>query len=128
MQSLVSMFQKLRWKLTLSYSAVTVSALLVIVLILGALLFSRVLLPLDMLDGTITPTTWIQLVRNDNPELFRYILSQEPIDTELISHILQESEFQVTFYDLLRVGDLELRLRTVGEASSLLLDTSGNLL
>lgn len=128
MQSLGSMFQKLRWKLTLSYSAVTVSALLVIVLILGALLFSRVLLPLDMLDGTITPTTWIQLVRNDNPELFRYILSQEPIDTELISHILQESEFQVTFYDLLRVGDLELRLRTVGEASSLLLDTSGNLL
>ncbi len=128
MQSLVSRFQKLRWKLTLSYSAVTVSALLVIVLILGALLFSRVLLPVDMLDGAITPTTWIQLVRNDTPELFRYILSQEPIDTELISHILQESEFQVTFFDLLRVGDLELRLRTVGEASSLLLDTSGNLL
>jgi len=122
------MFQKLRWKLTLSYSAVTVSALLVIVLILGALLFSRVLLPLDILNSQLSPTAWIQIIRNDAPELFEHVLSQEPIDTELITLLLQEGDLQITYYDLLRVGDLDLQLRTVGQGSSLLLDSNGILL
>jgi NarL family two-component system sensor histidine kinase LiaS len=105
-----------------------VSVLLVVVLILGALLFSRALIPLDLLSTTITPAAWIQLLRNDAPDLFRHVLSQDPIDTDLITYLLQEGELQITFFDLLRIGDLKLRLGSVGEASSLILDSEGVLL
>ena len=128
MQSLVSTFQRLRWKLTLRSMLVTVSALLVVVLILGALLLSRILLPLDLLNSEISPTTWIQLVRNDVPELFRYILTQDPIDTDLLQLLLEQGELQTTVADLLQVGDLELRIRTIGRGTSLLLDSEGTLI
>jgi len=45
-------FRRLQWKLTLSYAAVTVGSLLIIVLILGYLLFSRVFIPVDIYDCT----------------------------------------------------------------------------
>ncbi len=121
-------FQRLRWKLTLRSMIVTVSALLVVVLILGALLLSRVLLPLDILDAELSPTNWIQIIRNDVPYLFEYVLSQEPIDTELISKLLQEGELQITLSELLRVGDIELELKTVGRGTTVLLDSDGILL
>jgi NarL family two-component system sensor histidine kinase LiaS len=105
-----------------------VSALLVVVLILGGLLFSRVLVPLDVLNTASSPSAWIQLVRNDAPNFWRHVLSQEPIDTDLIDFILKEGELQVTFFDLLQVGDLELRIGSVGKASSLILDSKGRLL
>ncbi len=128
MRSRISAFQTLRWKLSLQYSAVTVSALFVVVLVLGAMLVSRVMLPLDLLDTSLSPTAWIQIVRNDYPELLRHILSQDPIDTVLISRFLEEGELQITLSDLLRVGDIEVQLRTVGQGSSLLLDSKGILL
>lgn len=124
----VSSFQRLRWKLTLRSTLVTVGALLVVVLVLGALLFSRVLLPLEILNTSFTPTNWVQIIRNDSPDLIRAILAQDPVDTALIETIMQEGELQVTFSDLLRVGDIELQLRTVGQSSSLLLDHKGILL
>jgi signal transduction histidine kinase len=128
MGSWLSTFQRLRWKLTLRSMLVTVGALLVVVLILGGLLLSRVLLPLDILSTQVPPATWIQVVRNDMPYLVRHILSQDPVDTELIQLLLAEGELQISFFDLLHVGDLELRLRTVGKGSSLLLDSEGTLL
>lgn len=48
-------FRRLQWKLTLSYAAVTVGSLLIVVLILGYLMFSRAFIPLDLYDSLVTP-------------------------------------------------------------------------
>jgi NarL family two-component system sensor histidine kinase LiaS len=128
MTSLVQTFQKLRWKLTLSYSAVTVSALLVVVLILGLLLFSQVLVPLDILNSVLTPQAWIDKSIETAPAVYRYVLSQDPADTQLIAMMMEEGDLQITYFDVLRIGDLHIRLRTVGEGSVLLLDREGVLL
>jgi signal transduction histidine kinase len=128
MQSWVSTFQRLRWKLTLSYSAVTVSALLVVVLILGLLIFSQVLVPLDILNSVLSPRAWIEKARDTSPSVYRYVLSHDPPDTQLIGMMMEEGDLQITYFDVLRIGDLQLRLRTVGEGSILLVDRTGILL
>jgi NarL family two-component system sensor histidine kinase LiaS len=128
MDSLRNTLPKLRWKLTLSYSAVTVSALLVVVLILGFLLFSSVLVPLDILNSVLTPEAWIERSRETAPSIYRYVLAKDPPDTQLIAMMMEEGDLQITYFDVLRVGDLQLRLRTVAEGSVLLVDREGVLL
>jgi NarL family two-component system sensor histidine kinase LiaS len=120
--------RQLRWKLTLSYSAVTVGALLVVVLILGILLFSKVLVPLDILNSVLTSEAWIQLARDNAPSVWRYILSQRPIDQHLLSLLMQNYDLQVTYFDLFRIGDLQIRFRTLGEGTVFLIDSDGILL
>ena len=85
-------FRRLQWKLTLSYTAVTVGTLLVVVFILGFLLFSSVLVPLDILNSVLSPKGWIQAVNDNLLPQWQYILSQEPIDTRLISFMFQQDE------------------------------------
>lgn len=121
-------FRQLRWRLTLSYTAVTVGALLVVVLISGYVLFSKVLVPLDVLSGVLSPKAWIQIVSSNAPAKWQYILSQEPIDTRLLSAVLQDGDLQVTHFDLFRIGDLQIRLRTAGRGSVLFVDPDGILL
>ena len=120
--------RRLQWKLTLSYTAVTVSSLLVVVLILGYLLFSSVLVPLDILNTILSPKAWIQIASSNAPPIWRYVLTQKPIDTRLLSMMLQEGDLQITHLDLFRIGDLQLRLRTAGQGSVILIDPDGILL
>lgn len=121
-------FHRLQWKLTLSYSAVTVGSLLVVVLILGFLLFSRVLVPLEIVNSVLSPNAWIRVVRENSSPMWNSILSQEPIDTNLVSRVLQEGDLQISSFDLLRVGDLQLRMRIVGQGSVLFVDPDGILI
>lgn len=124
----VRIFRRLQWKLTLSYAAVTVSTLLVIVCLLGVLLFSRVLVPLDILDSVLSAEAWIKIAgENASPE-WRYLLSQDPIDTQLISMMLQSGDLQVTHFDLFRIGDLQVQIRTTSQGSVLIADSEGILL
>jgi len=122
-------FRRLQWKLTLSYTAVTVGTLLVVVFILGFLLFSSVLVPLDILNSVLSPKGWIQAVNDNLLPQWQYILSQEPIDTRLISFMFQQDEdLQITYFDLFRVGALQIRLRTTGQMSIILVDPAGTVL
>ena len=121
-------FQRLQWKLTLSYTAVTMGSLLAIVLIFGYLLFSRVLVPIDILNTVLSPKAWIQIVSQNVPPEWRYLLSQKPVDTELLSMLLMDDELQITFFDLFQIGDLEVRVRTAGRGSIFILDPEGILL
>jgi NarL family two-component system sensor histidine kinase LiaS len=121
-------FRRLQWKLTLSYTAVTVGSLLVIVLILGYLLFSTVLVPIDILNSVLTPNAWIQIVSQNAPPEWRYILSQKPVDTQLLSMLLRDDELQITFFDLFQIGDLQVRVRTTGQGSVFIIDPEGILL
>ena len=81
-------FRRLQWKLTLSYTAVTVGSLLIIVIILGGLLFARVFIPLDIYDSEISPKDWIRLVSEDSSHIWNPVLSQETIDTDLILSLI----------------------------------------
>lgn len=128
MKAVPDPLRALRWKLALSYSAVTVGALLVVVTIGGALVFSRALIPLDVLEGVLSPRTWIRIVSENAPPTWRYLLSQDPIDTDLVSMMLRDGDLQVTYFDLLQVGDLQVRLRTTGQGSVLLIGPEGALL
>jgi signal transduction histidine kinase len=118
----------LQWKLTLSYSAVTVGSLFVVVLILGYLLFSKVFIPIDIYNRVLTPEEWIRIITENDAGLVRSILSQEPIDTDLIAVLMQEGELTITENDLINIGDFQIRLRTEGRGSTFLLDHEGVLL
>ncbi len=128
MTSLLQGSRNLRWKLTLSYTAVTVGSLLLIVFILGLMLFARVLVPLDILNTVLSPKAWIEMVSMNTPPEWGYVLSQRPIDTQLIQMVLRSDDLQVTHFDLFRIGDLQLRMRTTGQGSVLLVDPDGILL
>lgn len=121
-------FHRLQWKLTFSYTAVTMVSLLIIVLILGYLLFSTVLVPLDILNSVLSPKTWVQVVSQNVPPEWRYILSQEPVDTNLLSMLIRDDELQISFLDLFKIGDLQVRVRTTGKGSILIIDPEGILL
>ena len=96
--------------------------MLVAVIILGYLLFSLVLVPLDILNSVLSPKAWIQVVsENASPE-WQYVLSQEPIYTRFVSMLLKGGDVQITHIDLFRIGDLQIRLRTAGQGSVILVD------
>jgi signal transduction histidine kinase len=120
--------RQLRWKMTLSYTAVTVGSLLVVVFVLALLLFSRILVPQDVL----TPERWIQLVRSQAPPAWKYALAQPHIDTELVSLMVQETAqdrlIQITHAEPFRIGDMQLMVRTVGTGDVLLVGADGTLL
>jgi NarL family two-component system sensor histidine kinase LiaS len=123
-----SLFRRLQWKLTLSYTAVTVGSLLIVVLILGGMLFTRLFIPLDIYPVVLSPRDWIRIVRETDATIWQTILTQEPIDTRLISALLSEADLQVSHFDVLQIGDFQIRLRTVGQVSVLLVDSDGILL
>jgi signal transduction histidine kinase len=120
--------RRLQWKLTLSYTAVTVGSLFVLVVILGYLLFSKVLVPLDILNSVLSPKAWIQIASESVPPEWRHMLSQDPIDTRLVSMLLREGDLQITHFDLFRIGDLQFQIRTAGQGSILLVDEAGILI
>ncbi|HDD55069.1 MAG: hypothetical protein DRI65_03095 [Chloroflexota bacterium] len=61
-------------------------------------------------------------------EKWQYILSQDPIDTELVSLTLRNGDLQITYFDILQIGDLQIRARTLGEGSVIIVNPQGILL
>jgi len=64
-------FRRLQWKLTLSYSAVTVGSLFVVVLILGYLLFSKAFVPIEIYNRVLTPDVRRQNFSDTRGDLLR---------------------------------------------------------
>jgi len=127
-KELLKPFKKLQWKLTLSYTSVTVGSLIVVVLVLSYLLFSYVLVPYQILATALSPEAWINVASQNSPKRWQHILSQDPIDTELVSLLLQVGDLQISHFDILQIGDLQVRLRTLGEGSVLIVGPDGTLL
>jgi signal transduction histidine kinase len=123
--------RKLRWKLTLSYTAVTVGSLLVVVLAFGLLLFSIILVPRDYL----TPGVWAQVVRREWGSLWSYVLAQPDVDTDLVSLTLRMGDstmpprsFQASHLEPFRIGHMLFQIRTIGTGDVLLVGADGTLL
>jgi len=131
-RNLSNAFRRLRWKLTLSYTAVTVGALLVVVVILGVLLSSQLLAP----NNVLSPDVLVSLARESTPPALSYVLSQSPVDTDLLSLMLEDRQeeypegknFQITYSDLFRLRDLQITARTLGRGDTLIVGSDRTLL
>lgn len=121
-------FRRLQWKLTLSYTGVTLGSLLVAVFVLGYLLFSRVFIPIDVYKSVLTPRDWFRILNETSSSLLSRIMEQDPPDPNLISFVMDEADLQITNYDILQIGDFQVQLRTVGRGSAILVDSDGILL
>jgi len=120
----MNIFRQLRWKLTLSYTIVTVSAFLVVLLIMGGMLLPRIFIPNHYFD----PPKLIDLLREDSAPIWSHILSKTPVDTELIRLLFQESDATITSSDFLRIGSMQFSVRTLAVLNALVIGTDGTLL
>jgi signal transduction histidine kinase len=127
-EKIKSSFQRLKWKLTLSYTAVTVGSLFIVVLILGYLAFSKAFIPIKIINRDVTPETWIRIITENDAPIVRRLLSQNPIDTDLIGILMRSGELTITDLDVLQIGDFQIRIRTLGRGSTLIVDQDGVLL
>ena len=127
-QRIKSSFRRLQWKLTLSYSAVTVGSLFVVVLILGYFFFSRAFIPIEIYNRVLTPEDWIRIISENGAAFVRLIYSQDTIDTDLIADILEEGELTITEFNLFQIGDFQIRMATEARGSTIMLDRDGILL
>jgi NarL family two-component system sensor histidine kinase LiaS len=123
--------RKLRWKLTLSYTAVTVASLLVVVLAFGLFLLSIILVP----RGYLTPEIWAQVVRREFGALWSYVLAQPDVDTDLVALTLRMGDstlpprsFQASHLEPFRIGHMLFQVRTIGTGDAFLVGADGTLL
>ncbi len=102
-------FRRLRWKLTLSYTGVTVGALLVVVLVLAAYVLYTALLPEFVLSPEYSEL-WVDAANKDLGRLLPHLLAQSPPNTAGIADLLQlgEGQAQLNPVRLLGIGDIKL--------------------
>jgi signal transduction histidine kinase len=127
-KKIIPSLRRLQWKLTLSYSAVTVGSLLVVVLILGYLLLSKAYIPIAIFNRVLAPEEWIRTIIENDAELVRSLYLQDPIDTDLIANLLEKGELTITELNLLQIGDFQILMKTEGQGSTILVDSEGVLL
>lgn len=104
----MTIFRKLRWKLTLNYTLVTVSAFLFVLL----LLVSTILPNIFIQTNIVSPEELLRIFMEDIP-IFRLVLAQSPKDIALIDFLMQRVNSQITSFDVLRIGEVRFTLRTV---------------
>jgi len=119
-----NIFRQLRWKLTLSYTMVTMSAFLVVMLIMGGMIFTQIFIPNNILG----PIGLIEIISKNSTPLWSHVLSQSPVDTDLINLLLKESDATITGNDFLRLGDVQFTVKTVARLRALIIGADGILL
>jgi signal transduction histidine kinase len=115
--------QQLRWQLTLSYTAVTVVSLLVIVIIVTGVFFTQILLP----DYALTPQDWVDIASDQSQFPLGYLLSEDPINTEIFLNIYSDIDPVIVSQKLFLFSDLEIYARTTGVIDLLITDSAGRL-
>jgi signal transduction histidine kinase len=119
-----NIFRQLRWKLTLSYTMVTMSAFLVVMLIMGGMIFTQIFIPNNILG----PIGLIEIISKNSTPLWSHVLSQSAVDTDLINLLLKESDATITGNDFLRLGDVQFTVKTVARLRALIIGADGILL
>ena len=108
----MKIFRQLRWKLTLSYTLVTVGALLVITLILGGIAFSQIFVPVQYLDPEQLIDGWMNNRISSNYPTLCQLLSQSPVDIELLNVYLKDPQSNINSISLFRIGALDFWVTT----------------
>ena len=120
--------RQLRWRLTWSYTAVTIGALFVVLLILALLILPSILLPTDLLAPGSAPF-WYQAANEQSVPLARYLLSETPINTEGLAALANRSNTaRFGRFDLFRVGNIHLYIGTTTEVEMLIISPDEALL
>jgi two-component system, NarL family, sensor histidine kinase LiaS len=120
----MNIFRKLRWKLTLNYTIVTVSAFLVVLLLLVGIVLPRIYVPNNM----VTPELLISIVQKNSNDIWSHVLSQSPVDTELIKALMKESNATITSFNFFRIGSVQLTIQTMAQWRALIVSPDGILL
>src|SRR5512137_2308313 len=92
-ENMMKIFRQLRWKMTLSYTLVTVGALLVITLVLGGILLVRIFEAESSQPPGYDPDGYIGSfmdIKNETSSYLYYcqVLSQTPQDLALVNRML----------------------------------------
>ena len=125
MLTIMNIFRQLRWKLTLSYTLVTVSALLVILLGMAVILFNQIFISENYLDPEGLIDAWLNnRIRSTYPMICQ-ILSQSPVDLDLLNLYLGESASVITDSSLFRIGALQFSASTNASIRVLVIGTDG---
>src|SRR5512137_2210365 len=124
----MNILRQLRWKMTLSYTLVTVGALLVITLILGGIAFTQILAPEDALDPEQMVDDWMNDRISSTYPMWGQILAQTPVDIELVSLYLRDPESRITSSTLFNIGALEFWVTSKASIRLLVLDAKGIIL
>ena len=108
----MNIFRQLRWKMTLSYTLVTVGALLVITLIVGGIAFTQIFIPVQYLDPEQLIDGWMNSRMSSNYPTLCQLLSQTPVDTELLNVYLKDPQSNINEVSLFRIGALDFWVTT----------------
>jgi signal transduction histidine kinase len=119
---------QLRWKMTLSYTLVTVGALLVITLIVGGIAFRQIFIPVQSLDPEQMIDAWMNnRILSTYPTLCQ-LLSQSPVDTELLKLYMENPQSNINEVSLFRIGALDFWVTTKASIRMLIFSPEGVLL
>ena len=113
-EKLRNALRQLRWKLTLTYTAVTVGTLLVMISVLVFLVLSTVLTPSEAL----TPDVWIAATNQQVVPIFRGLLATSPPDLVQIDTFLKgisELDTSISGREVFQVGPIQLMVRAMTE-------------
>ena len=124
----MKIFRQLRWKLTLSYTLVTVGVLLVITLILGGIGFARIFIPVQYLDPEQMIDAWMNSRMPSTYPTLCQLLSQSPVDTELLKVYLEDPQSNINEVSLFRIGALDFWVTTKASIRLSLFSPDGILL
>ena len=108
----MNIFRQLRWKLTLSYTLVTVGALLVITLILGGIAFTQVFIPVQSFSPDQMIDAWMNSRISSTYPMLCQLLSQSPMDIELLGVYLKDPQSNINDVSLFRIGALDFSVTT----------------
>jgi len=108
----MNILRQLRWKLTLSYTLVTVGALLVITLILGGIGFTQIFIPVQAMDPEQMIDAWMNSRTASTYPTWRQLLSQSPVDIELLNVYLKDPQSNINDVSLFRIGALDFSVTT----------------
>jgi NarL family two-component system sensor histidine kinase LiaS len=114
--------RSLRWKLTWSYTVVTVGALLAVVTLAVPCLFLYVLVPAE----TLNPEYLIETLNERYMPHARDILSQSPPDYFAAQVLLNDlDDATLSNITLVQIGDARFSIQTNAQLAALLIDADG---
>ncbi len=121
----MNIFRQLRWKLTLSYTLVTMGAFLVILLIMAGMVFYQLFIP----ENYLSPERLLDnFLASEAPSMLDHVLSQSPVDKRLVDYILDNPEMIISSSELFRIGALQFSVSTQAVVRIMLLGADGTIL
>jgi hypothetical protein len=107
--------------LTFNYTIVTVSAFLVVILILGGIVLPRIFVPINI----VSPQDILEILQENSSPLFSHVLSKSPVDTQLLNLLMREANGTITSFNFLRIGSVQLNISTIAMLRAVVIGADG---